>query len=330
MSAAVATPAVAARLRKAAIVLCALPDDLAARVLEHLPSGEVDALTDAVSGISAVDRVEEQKVCIEYLNGLRRAGAPGGTERARSLIQRAFEPDEAARHLARLEGGESGGPFGFIDEVGVQRVLPFLREEHPQTLALICACTASRAAAAIVTALPNRLQRDVLRRVASLAPVSVVAANAVSDSLERRVVAAAGESRGGVATVERILSAAGNAGAALRRVLEADLPELGAASTERPLTADSLAELLERTPTELRGRAIATIPSGQIARALRAAPPELGRALVRDLPEGKRAEVRATAQSLGPVKVSEAERGLDAVRKALRRAGRSARKTGPR
>ncbi len=310
-------------LRTAAIVLMALPSELAARVLARLSRPLVDAVTLAVVRLRDVTRDEQARAVSDFAARLRAAaaGGLGGVERARALVQKAFPPEEAARHLERISRCEPRrNPFEFVVEAGVARVLPFLREENPQTIALICACVGPSSAAEIVLGLPGPLQGEVLRRVAALGGVHPDAAAAASASLERRVSTAPPlEVRGGAGAILRIVAAAGPGAEAIRRSLAEADPDLARAlAVLGPLRPEEgLAEALLAASPEALARALREVPVPALARALRAAPPDLADRIAGALPAALRDVLRQEAARLGPVRVGEAEEALDAIRRAM-------------
>ncbi len=345
-------------LRKAAVVLLALPEEHAAKVLEHLTPEAVTRVTAAVAALGAVPRIEQQTVIKEFLLHLRSVALGGGgtADRARALIERAFPPDEAAGYLERLHMRPTKGPFAFIADAGPERVLPFLREEHPQTIALVLAASEPDIAATLLTGMPPETQADLMRRVAELEPVHHGAAKAVGAQLRRRI-GPAGETHDGARVVRHILRAAGKRGVQLFAELSRDIPELAPSrktvrgatrarstsdrttaqprpstrTTARPspkmsartsavsqaLVATPVAELIAMLSKDELAGALAKVEPALIARALRAAPPDVHDQLLTGLPKETHGRVARRLQTLGPVRVSEAEEALEQVRHAL-------------
>lgn len=347
-------------LRKAAVLLLSLPEEQAARVLEHLDPDAVTRVTAAVAALGSVPRIEQQKIVGEFLLQLRSVALGGGgtADRARALIERAFPPEEASEYLERLHLRPTKGPFAFIADAGPERVLPFLQDEHPQTVALVLAACEPETAATLLTGLPAELQPDLLRRVAELEPVHQGAARAVGAQLRRRI-GQAGEKHDGARVVRHILRAAGKRGMELFKELSKEIPELmpsrktprgatrartapgttGARTKAAPrtmsartsavtqaLAATPVAELMAMLSTEELAAALGGVDSARIARALRAAPPDVHDQLLGGLPKDGHAKVARRLQTLGPVRVSEAEEALEQVRHALLAA--VARRTG--
>ncbi|MHC5019178.1 MAG: FliG C-terminal domain-containing protein [Planctomycetota bacterium] len=347
-------------LRKAAVLLLALPEKLGARVLEHLDKEHVKRVTAAVAALGAVPRLEQQAVVKEFLLQLRSValGGGGSADRARALIERAFPPDEAAAYLERLHMRPSKGPFAFIGEAGVERVLPFLREEHPQTVALVLAASEPEIGAALLTGMPVDEQADLMRRVAELEPVHLGAARAVGAQLRRRI-GPPGEKHDGARVVRHILRAAGKRGVQLFAELSREIPDLApprktargatraartparpagakpssrtAAAPAKPamsartsavasaLAGTPVAELMTMLAKKELAAALSVVEPAVVARALRAAPPDVHDQLLAALPQEYHGRVARRLQTLGPVRVSEAEEALERVRHALLR-----------
>ena len=113
------------------------------------------------------DRVDLQRA--GRARRARTAGASGGVDFAREVIERALGPERAAELLGRIAGpARDARPFEFLRRVPAERIAALLRSESPQTIALVLANLPDGLAAGVL-AQAARARRSPTSRCASRA-----------------------------------------------------------------------------------------------------------------------------------------------------------------
>jgi flagellar motor switch protein FliG len=216
-------------VRKAAILLTCLPEEQAADLLGRLSRQQAEAVTVQIARLGQLSADETESVVRDFADASPYDGQAGGIELARSLVEKA---------LGRQKDGEFDGlketldalPFHFLKRVDPQAVVISVRDEHPQTIALILVHLPPDYAARVLAGLSAERQIEVLRRIAGMGPTSPEVIEEVEHGLESRLAGrmnAPQQQPGGAARAARILSAInGAAGESLLASLAARDPSL--------------------------------------------------------------------------------------------------------
>lgn len=183
--------------RKAAVVLGALPRDLAQQLLANLTPAEAAAISGQLASLGAVEQSEQSTACAEFAAAARSQHAPVAEAGRKYFVHAAHAPRGPAR-LRRLA------------HVGQRGLTALLADEQPQTVALVLACLPATTAASVLASLPGERQAEVVKRVATLADTSGAIMDDIAAALEERLSASAvvdWEAADGVARATEILQA---------------------------------------------------------------------------------------------------------------------------
>ncbi|MEW6425748.1 MAG: flagellar motor switch protein FliG, partial [Bacillota bacterium] len=153
--------------QKAAIILITLGADLSAKVLKHLPDNEIEQLSKQISLTERVPESVQNTVIDEFikLTEAREYLLRGGHKYAKELLEKALGPQRAEEILNKVSVSIYGAPFGSLRRVDAKQLIGLIRDEHPQTIALILTYLIPEQAALILSSLPPEKQSDIARRV---------------------------------------------------------------------------------------------------------------------------------------------------------------------
>lgn len=175
--------------QKAAVLLIALGQDVAANVFKRLSQEEVEQLTFEIANVSKVG-FEQREVILEEFRDLAMAREyiqTGGIDYARDVLEQALGSKEAEGILARLTSALQVRPFHFARKADPNQVLGFIQDEHPQTVALVLSYLEPAQAAMIMSELTPEIQADVARRIATMKGTSADVIAEVEDVLESKL-----------------------------------------------------------------------------------------------------------------------------------------------
>jgi flagellar motor switch protein FliG len=173
--------------RKAAILLVALGRDAAASVFRHMKPREVEEISGEIARLGSVPVDVIDEVVAEFhanAIGARKSKA-AGLDYARSVLDATYGTEEAGSMLGRILESSGAGSFEVLQHLDAGRLLSFLKEEHPQTIALVLVHLPPRRAGAVMAGLPAELQGDVALRMARIGPVAPGALRTIEEQLER-------------------------------------------------------------------------------------------------------------------------------------------------
>ncbi len=196
--------------RKAAVLMAALGAERAANVLQLMGEEEIENLSMEMASLNAVGPETTDSIFSELAALSRRdAGASGGMEFARGVIERALGPERAAELLGRMSARAETPPFEFLQRVPPERTAALLRSESPQTIALILASLQTSSAAQVLARLPERQQPDIALRIARMGETSAQVVQQVEDVIRHKLTAVAEReysAAGGTKTLAEILN----------------------------------------------------------------------------------------------------------------------------
>ena len=111
----------------------------------------------------------------------------GGIDYARELLEKSLGSQKAIDIINRLTSSLQVRPFDFIRRTDPAHLLNFIQQEHPQTVALILAYLEPNKASYILQNIPEELQSDVARRIATMDRTSPDVIKEVESVLERKL-----------------------------------------------------------------------------------------------------------------------------------------------
>jgi flagellar motor switch protein FliG len=160
--------------RKAAVLLVALGPDRAAEVFKHLRDEEIETLSLEMAGLHRVDPrttevvFEELAATVEAYDSL----LSGGVDYAREVLERALGPERALEIIGRLSSVIEMRPFEFLRRTPAEQLVTFLRNESPQTMALVIANLHTTLASQVLSNLPGSEQAEIAIRIARMGETS--------------------------------------------------------------------------------------------------------------------------------------------------------------
>ena len=188
------------KVRKAAVFLMALGSETGGKVMQPLPESVVEQITAAIAHMGTVPRKETDSVLEEFvkissqLSGI----AVGGEETAKQILEAGFGTHMATSVLTRITNYSDIQTFEHLQTVDPLTVANYLKNEHPQTVAVVLAHMDPRDSGPILALLPVELQGDVAHRMAVLDAPNSESLKIVEDVIVNQVRGELNESRGRV------------------------------------------------------------------------------------------------------------------------------------
>ncbi len=302
---------------KAAILLLSLDHDAAAELLRHLPADLVRDVTRTLASLDQVPAELSQRVIEEFYTlrmSALKAGS-GGVEGAADSGEHG-RADPVSRHSRTPVPRR---PFSFLENAARADLLPFIQDEHPQTIALIIAHLSHRKASEILEGLPPEQQIEVVRRVAGMEQTSPEVIEEVERGLESRLSGRPLHRTGrvgGVATIAGILDLCDRTTEkAILAGIKAGAPEL---VEEIRRCMFVFEDILEVDDGGIQ-RMLEEVDDEDLCLALRTASEELREKLFRNMPQRAGEMVRQDMEHMRPVRLSDVEAARQRIVDAVRR-----------
>lgn len=171
-------------------MLLALGSPLATRLLQSFEPEDVKLIMSAASALGTINQDELEEITESFSSQFAHTlGINTRYDHVRSLMEEAFPPER----LESILGEPMVQP---IEPVWTQftagaenTLVPYLLDEHPQTVAYIIANLASEFAATCLSRLPQAMRIAVAQRLINLRPVTSEISSILQDCLRQDVLA---------------------------------------------------------------------------------------------------------------------------------------------
>lgn len=304
-------------LRKAAITLVALGDEVSAEIFKLLEEHEVEALTKEIARLSSVppEQVETVLEELHQMHLARECLIQGGVDYARRVLNAAFGSEIARKLMDRYTRtlGSDLAASDALHKADPQQVAKFIQNEHPQTIALVLARLHSRSAAAMLMALPPETRAEVSLRMANLDQISaeiVSKIGAIVDQKLKTLGERSRESCGGIRAVAELFNHLDYQASReiLEQVEDAD-PSLGDAIRNLMFVFEDLLLIDSVGMREILSR----IDKRTLATALKGASEQLQEHFFSNMSERGTEILREDMEDMGAVRVRDVEAARQAI-----------------
>ena len=313
-------PAPLSGAEKTALLLLLLEEPEAAALLARLDPTEVESVGRAMLSVAEASPVTIEALLDEVLHLASETIAVGeGAGTVRTMFGRALGQDRAGGMIERLGDAARAPLFERLAWLEPFAIASLLESEHPQAQAIVLAHLPGARAAQVLARLPVPSQPDLVRRVATLGPVTPQALEALDEALASRISAAPPRQPitdlGGMKRAADLINMAGlDEDAALKALGAAD-PTAAAILAETLFTFADLALLDDRALQTV----IRTVDSEMLIPAMRAAPDGLRDRLLQAMPKRAAEALKDEMDNRGPVKREDADIAQKAIAAATRK-----------
>ncbi len=296
-------------LRKAAVLLVAVGEDLAKEILRALPEVDVQRLTEELAELKGIPPELSAEILEEFWQLLetQHVMVHGGLDYAARLLQDTFGKQRAddLLMLVRRAQEASQGNLAKLQKTDPQQLGKLLDSEHPQTIALVLAHLDPRRASLVLDNLSEEHKVVSIRRLAEMRQFSPEMAQKVALILHRRLENVGDTKRksySGFKAVADLLNRV-NAEEAKRILeeIEEGQPELALNIRNLMFTFEDLVTVPSATIREI----VSGVDKRQLALALRGANEELRAQVFKAMSSRAVEMLKEDMEVLGPVRSRE-------------------------
>ena len=172
---------------KVAILLLSLGQDLGSTLLQKFDAKEIKAIMASAGALGSVGKDDLDFLVDDFAAHFAKAiGLGTDFESMRSLVEKAFPPTQLAELLGNSPLATAHEPVWRQLTAGSENSLvPYLLDEHPQTVAFVLSKLDSEFAARCLSILPGDFRMTVARRLLRMQPVSEDAEGVVEDAIRQ-------------------------------------------------------------------------------------------------------------------------------------------------
>ena len=309
-------------IKKAAILLIALGSELSSQVLKReFSETEIEQLTMEISKLNHVPAETTIAVLDEFmeLQQAREYLLHGGISYARELLEKAVGSQRALEILDKLTSNVESIPFGMLRDTDPKQLLNFIRDEHPQTIALILAHLSSQQAAAILEDLPPGLQSEISRRIAGIDRLAPDIVKRVESVLENKLLSVGQEGRMAVGGVQSLVNILNKVGRGAEKVILEGLEEGDPVLAEKVKMRLFIFEDIRILSDNDIQRVLREVETRDLALAMRGANEEVHGRIYKNMSRRAADMLREEIEIMGPVRLRDVEQAQQKTVAVIRR-----------
>lgn len=305
---------------RAAILLLSLGEEQASEVLKHMGAKDVQRIGAAMAGMQSVNRELAERVLEDFVTTVEEETAlgVGSHDYVRRVLNQALG-DKATSLIDRILIGRDSKGLENLKWMDPRSVADLIRLEHPQIIAIVLAYLEADNAAEVLASLPERLQPDVLMRLATLDGIPPSAFQELDEVLERQFAGSENVKSsmvGGVRAAAEILNLVDGATEqlVLKTVAEAD-ETLAQQIQEQMFVFENLLDVDDRSIQTL----LREISTDVLVLALKGTDSELMDKFLNNMSRRAAEMLEEDLEAKGPVRLSEVEAAQKEILSAARR-----------
>lgn len=304
---------------KAAILLSALGPTTTKLIFKHMKDNDVKRMINSMSTISKSPIWMVKKVLEEFYSAINEDSELLFSEnKGRDFILGTLGEDRAKQLLGQIVDVGSNNTLESLELVDTRTLANFLINEHPQTIALICAHLPVEKKVDVLRKLPEGLQAEVVLRVANLDFVSPELIAQLDDVLKTELSTLGSidtQQLGGVEPIADMLNLMDKTSEKniMARVEEKD-PELAEEIRKLMFVFEDVVYVDDRGIQEL----LKIVDNTKLVIALKTAPDDVKTKLYKNMSNRAATLLKEDLDAMGPTKISDVEKAQQEIVQQLK------------
>ncbi|WP_029415199.1 flagellar motor switch protein FliG [Brevundimonas bacteroides] len=156
---------------KAAVILLALGEDHT-RLWQSLDDDEVKEISQAMAALGTVSASVVEELMVEFVSGMSGSGSVMGSfEQTQRLLASFMPPERVEGLMEEIRGPAGRTMWDKLGNVNEAVLANYLKNEYPQTVAVVLSKVKPDHAARVLTALPEDFALECVQRMLRMEPV---------------------------------------------------------------------------------------------------------------------------------------------------------------
>ncbi len=201
-------------LEKCAHFCVLIGEEATVKIFQNLPKNLVEDLSTSITQIRSIDKNTSLAILEEFHLFIKSNSyiSSGGFEYAKDILYKSLgkaEADIVLAKLARMQ--EAKQSFAYLDNIDPKQLADFIKDESPQTIAVVLAHMDPGDASEVLGKLDDSLKVKISMQMATIKDVSPTIVRSMSNVLEKKLesLLASIVTVGGVKTVADMLNKMG-------------------------------------------------------------------------------------------------------------------------
>ncbi|MBO6838765.1 MAG: flagellar motor switch protein FliG [Alphaproteobacteria bacterium] len=167
---------------KAAMMILAIGEDNAVKLFTHMDDEEILEISQTMANLGTVSSNLVERLFVEFAEQISSTGSlVGSYESTERLLSKALDPDKVAQIMEEIRGPAGRTMWDKLANVNEVVLANYLKNEYPQTVAVVLSKIKSDHASRVLAALPESFAMEVIMRMLRMEAVQ----KEVLDDVER-------------------------------------------------------------------------------------------------------------------------------------------------
>jgi flagellar motor switch protein FliG len=168
--------------QRAAILMLALGEEQCTRLFGMMHEDEIKDISTAMAQLGAIRADVVERLCLDFAEGMGGAGhLIGSYDSTERLLQKSLPRDRASQIMEEIRGPAGRTMWDKLGNVNEAVLANYLKNEYPQTVAVVLSKVRPEHAANVLTLLPEAFAMEVVMRMLRMESVQ----KEVLDGVER-------------------------------------------------------------------------------------------------------------------------------------------------
>jgi flagellar motor switch protein FliG len=151
---------------KAAIFLLSLGEEYSTKLWQMMDEDEIKELSQVISNLGTVSSSLVEKLLVEFVSQMSSTGSlMGSYESTERLLQRILPGEKVGQIMEEIRGPAGRTMWDKLANVNETVLANYLKNEYPQTVAVVLSKIKSEHAARVLAALPEEFALEVVQRM---------------------------------------------------------------------------------------------------------------------------------------------------------------------
>ena len=173
--------------QKCAILMMLLGEDEASEIMRNLTPKEVQTLGTAMYSVQGLPQETVNMVLDEFLSIIKAQTSLGiaGDSYIKNVLTKALGEDKAESVLGRITPRDSVQAIEILEWLDARSITDLIIDEHPQIISLVISYLDPGVAADVLNFLPEKIQSDIVKRIATLQTIQPEAVNELNRVMQK-------------------------------------------------------------------------------------------------------------------------------------------------
>ncbi len=165
-------------------------EEATVKIFQNLPKETVEAISTAITKIRSIDKTVSLAILDEFYLFIKSNAyiSSGGFEYAKEILYKSLGKAEAEAVLAKLARmQEAQTSFAYLENIDPKQLADFIKDESPQTIAVVLAHMDPSDASEVLNQLDDSLKVKITMQMATIKDVSPSIVRSMSVVLEKKL-----------------------------------------------------------------------------------------------------------------------------------------------